>query len=66
MPAATAFWIDGPRAVLSGIETTRPAGFFATAASISWAIFGMSLTVSGAVYSTLTPMSACRPGRRRS
>ena len=27
MPAATAFWIDGPRAVASGIETTRPAGF---------------------------------------
>src|SRR5450759_693084 len=56
MPAATAFWMLGPRAVASGIDTTSPAGFFATAASMRAAILTMS-KVSGALYSTLTPMS---------
>ena len=56
IPAATAFWMLGPSAFASGIETTRPCGFLATAASISCAILVMS-NVSGAAYSTLTPMS---------
>ena len=47
MPAATAFWIDGPSAEESGIETMRPAGFWFTAASMSWDMATMS-KVSGA------------------
>ena len=47
MPAATAFLIDAPRAEASGIETIRPAGFWLTAASMSWLIATMS-KVSGA------------------
>ena len=46
MPAATAFFIDAPSAAASGIETTRPSGLEATAASISCAISTMS-KVSG-------------------
>jgi hypothetical protein len=47
MPAATAFWIEGPSAEASGIDTMRPAGFWFTAASISWPMATMS-KVSGA------------------
>ena len=46
MPAATAFLIESPSASASGIETTRPSGCEATAASISCAICTMS-KVSG-------------------
>ena len=38
MPDATAFLIESPSASASGIETTRPSGLEATAASISCAI----------------------------
>ena len=47
MPAATAFLIDGPSAEESGIDTIRPAGFWFTAASMSWPMATMS-KVSGA------------------
>src|ERR1051325_5403371 len=56
IPAATAFLIDGPSAFASGIDTTRPSGFEATAASINCDIATMS-NFGGAWYSTLTPMS---------
>src|SRR5207244_4153488 len=42
IPAATAALICDPNAVASGIETTSPCGFLATAASMSWPIFTMS------------------------
>jgi hypothetical protein len=42
MPALTAAWIGFPRASASGIDTTRPSGFDATAASISCAIATIS------------------------
>ena len=55
MPAATALWIDGPeRGRRPGSRRRGRRACFATAASISWAIFGMS-NVSGAAYSTVTP-----------
>src|SRR5918997_3238622 len=57
MPASFAFWIDSLKASASGIETTRPSGSEATAASMSWLIFTMS-NVCGALYSTSTPMSS--------
>ena len=47
MPAATAFLIDAPSAEESGIETMSPAGFWFTAASMSWLMATMS-KVSGA------------------
>ena len=46
MPAATAFFTESPSAEASGIETTSPSGFDATAASIICAILAMS-KVSG-------------------
>ena len=49
MPAATAFLIEGLRASGFGIETTRPVGFFATAASIRADMPGMSLSWPGAL-----------------
>jgi hypothetical protein len=48
IPAVTHFWTLAPRAVASGSEMTRPDGFFAHAASMSWPIFTMS-KVSGAL-----------------
>ena len=56
MPEATAFLIESPSAATSGIETAMPSGRLATVASISWLIWTMS-KVSGARYSTVTPMS---------
>ena len=47
MPDATAFSIEVPSASASGIETTSPSGWEATAASMIWAICTMS-NVSGA------------------
>jgi hypothetical protein len=49
MPAATAFWMAGPSASAFGIETTRPVGFLATAASMSETMPGMSLSAPGAL-----------------
>ena len=57
MPASTAAWIDGPSASASGMLTTSPSGCEATAASIRSLIATMS-NVSGAWYSTVTPMSS--------
>src|SRR6185503_6595543 len=54
IPAATAFFIGSLKAAASGIETTRPSGLDAAAASIICAIFTMS-KVSGERYSALTP-----------
>ena len=48
MPEATAFLIESPSASASGIETTRPSGCEATAASMICAICTMS-KVSGAL-----------------
>src|SRR3954465_9387828 len=56
IPASTADLMWGPSAAASGTGTTRPDGFLATGASMSWPILTMS-NVSGALYSTLTPMS---------
>ncbi len=47
MPASMHFVTLGPRAAASGSEITSPLGFFAHAASMSWAILTMS-KVSGA------------------
>ena len=44
-----AFSIAGLSASGFGIETTRPVGFLATAASISCDILTMSLSASGAL-----------------
>ena len=49
MPASTAFLIEGDSASAFGIETTRPVGFLATAASMSCDILTMSLSASGAL-----------------
>ena len=49
MPASIAFLIAGLRASGFGIETTRPLGFLATAASMSCDMLGMSLSASGAL-----------------
>src|SRR5688500_11463389 len=57
MPASFAFCTDSCNATGSGMEMARPSGSEATAASISWLICTMS-NVSGALYSTSTPMSA--------
>jgi hypothetical protein len=45
MPASTALWMAGPRAVASGMETTSPCGFLPTAAVMSWAMAFMSNVV---------------------
>ena len=47
IPAAAAFLSDALSADASGIDTIRPAGFWFTAASISWLMATMS-KVSGA------------------
>ena len=57
MPEATAFLIESPSASASGIETTRPSGCEATAASMICAICTMS-KVPGERYSTVTPRSS--------
>ncbi len=49
MPASIAFLIEGLRASGFGIETTRPVGFFATAASMRADMPGMSLSCAGAL-----------------
>src|SRR6218665_2622750 len=56
IPALTSRSMAGPRADASGSETTRPSGFWLTAASISRLIATMS-KLSGARYLTLTPAS---------
>ena len=50
--------IELPSAAASGIETTSPSGWLATAASISCAISTMS-KVAGARYSTVAPVTFC-------
>ena len=57
MPEATAFLIASPSASASGIETTRPSGCEATAASMIWPICTM-LKPSGERYSAVTPRSS--------
>ena len=57
MPASTPALIESPRASASGIEMAIPSGCEATAASISCDMATMS-NVSGAWYSTWTPMSS--------
>ena len=57
MSEATAFLIESPSASASGIETTRPSGCEATAASMICAICTM-LKPSGERYSTVTPRSS--------
>ena len=49
IPAATAFLIEGLSASGFGIETTRPDGFLATAASMRADMAGMSLSAPGAL-----------------
>ena len=49
IPAAMAFSIAPPSASGFGIETTRPVGFLATAASMSETMPGMSLSAPGAL-----------------
>ena len=55
IPAATAARIESPNASASGIETTRPSGLVAMAASISCAMATMS-KVAGAWYWTIAPI----------
>ena len=58
MPDATAFFTGPLSASVSGMETTRPSGFEAMAASSSFTMAGIS-KVSGARYSVVTP--SCLP-----